>query len=67
VPAKGRTLEARRVLHEEQAQLERLDEADVLELGGRRQRLEYVPAVEGSAEAVVRRALGGHEQMFPYP
>ena len=38
---------------------------DELKLRGRRERLGDVAAIEGSAEAHVRRALSGHERMFP--
>ena len=50
---------------EEEGELERLRQCDELGLGGRRERLRDVAAVESSAEAHVGRALSGHERMFP--
>jgi hypothetical protein len=47
------------VVGEAQAQLERFSHADVTQLGGDRERLSCVSAVEGSAEAGVRVVLRG--------
>jgi len=49
---------------EEERQLERLGKADEPELGRGRQRLGDIPAIEGTAEPHVSRALSGQEQMF---
>ena len=55
------------MVDEQQRELERLRKAHELELRGCRERLGYVPAVEGSTEAHVRRALSRHERLFPCP
>jgi hypothetical protein len=60
------SLPLRFAVEKEQAQLKSLDEANVLKLGGRRQRLRDVAAVECSSQSVVRRTLGGHERMFSW-
>jgi hypothetical protein len=52
------------VSSEEKQNLERIDEPDMLELGGRRERLGGVAAVECVAEAVIRGTLRRHERMF---
>jgi hypothetical protein len=46
----------RLIVYQEQRELERLCQADELELGGGRQGLGDVPAIERTAEAHVRRA-----------
>lgn len=56
----------RLLVGEQERELESFCQADELELGGGRQSL-GVPAVEGSAETHVGRALSGHERMFAYP
>jgi hypothetical protein len=48
----------------EQRKLERLGQRDEPELRGGRQRLRDVPAIEGSTETHVSRALRRHERMF---
>src|SRR3954463_1008677 len=68
VPASRRPLEFLRLtVGEEQRELERLREANELELRRGRESLRDVRAVEGSAEAHVSRALGVHERMFARP
>jgi hypothetical protein len=65
VPAQRRPRELLGLAIEEQeAQLGRLDEPAVLELGRGRNRFGDVPMVEDAAKARVRGALARHEQMF---
>ena len=54
VPAQGRPPETVGRLDEKEAELERLGEPDMLELGGGRERLGDVAAVESAAEASER-------------
>jgi hypothetical protein len=54
----------RLIVYQQQRELERLRQPDELELRRCRKRLTDVAAIEGSTEAHVSRALGGHEQMF---
>jgi hypothetical protein len=66
VPTKRRPLVLRWVtIGEEQGELERFYEPDDLDLRSRAERFGDVPTIECSAEAVVSRALRGHERMFP--
>jgi hypothetical protein len=62
---RGSFIPSRLLVSKQQTELERFVQAHVLELRGRRQSLREVATIEGSAEAHVRRALGGHERMFP--
>ena len=54
----------KRLVNEQERQVERLRKPDEPELGGDRQRFSDVPAVKRSAEAVISRTLRGHERMF---
>jgi len=66
VPAQGCAVVLLEVPSSEQeGQLERLCEADEVELRGGGEGFGDVPAIEGSAEAHVSRALSSHERMFP--
>ena len=66
MPANGRPLVLLRLtVCEEEGELERLRQADELELSGGRQGLGDVAAIESSAEAHVSRALSCNERMFP--
>jgi hypothetical protein len=65
VSAKGGALVPRFLaLSEQERELERLREADELELRRRRERIRDVAAIKSTAEARIGRALRGHEQMF---
>ena len=64
-PAQRRSLERLRLrVEQEEDELECVRETDEVELGRRGERHGRVLRVEGTAEAGVRRALRGHEQMF---
>jgi hypothetical protein len=52
------------VVHQQEDKLERVREADEVELGRGRVRDGRVLRVEGATEAPVGRALRSHEQMF---
>jgi hypothetical protein len=67
MPAKSRPFVLPRLpVGQWQGQLERFNEADDLDLCGGGERLGDVPTIERSAEAVVSRALRGHERMFAH-
>ena len=61
MPAKrGSSITLRCLISEKKTELERLVQADVLELRASRKRFGDVAAIEGAAEAHVGRALRGH-------
>jgi hypothetical protein len=65
VPAKRRPFESGRFrLEQEQEQLERVGEPDVLQVRGGGERDHGVPGVERATEARVGRTLRCHEHMF---
>jgi hypothetical protein len=67
MPAKRSPLVLRQLsVGQQERELEGFCQADELELRRGRQRLGDIPAIERSAEAVVSRALRGHERMFAW-
>ena len=66
VPAERRAPEAAGIVDQEQDELERVREADEVELGRRGERQRRVPRVERPAELCVGGAFVGHEHMFPH-
>jgi hypothetical protein len=67
VPAEGGPLESSGlVAGDEETELERLAQADVVEVGRRSERDCRVPGVERAAEAAVGRSLSRHEHMFAW-
>ena len=65
VPAQRCPPEPPGVVDQEQDELERVRQSHVVEVGRGCERDRRVAAVERAAEASVRRALRGHEHMFP--
>ncbi len=67
VPAERCPLVLRRLLlGDQEAEFERLDKTNVLQLGGGRHGFHQVAVIEGSTQTGVGRALGSHERMFSY-
>jgi len=66
VPAQRRAAEPSRIVDQEEDELERVREADIVQLSGRGERVRWVPAVERAAVAGISGILGSHEHMFPY-